>query len=288
MRSRCNSRPRRTDLPPVAPTLDRIGAASLDIDRKNFTVGDLEMTATLDPPPIPGFRLGYPERTPPLPFTAAIDNARLEDKHQPRALDEIVGQDDAVEAVRDWLADPCPVAFLLHGPTGTGKSTMADVIVRSVGLDRQSVDYHRIESGQQDGKAVDVVIDSFRFDPWGGGWRAVIIEEADAITASAAMLWLSALDRIPKRTVLVFTTNHIDKMPDRFLHRCRRLRFAGDAATARLAAQTLIDRVWRAELGTLDGAPPSTSCPTWSIARGCSAIATWSARSTPGFVGRGG
>ncbi len=214
------------------------------------------MTTFPDAPPIGGaFKLGYAEVTPSFKFGGTLDNSKLEEKHAPRSLSEVVGQSDAIAELSDWLANPHPIAFLLHGPTGTGKSTVARIVAATFGLDKHSPDYHEITSGTQDGASVETILDSFRFAPWNGGWRVVVVEESDRMTEKASHLWLSALDHIPSKTVILFTTNDIGKFPDRFLHRCIRLQFKGDARSLKQDAQTLINSVWSKEMGT-DAEPP--------------------------------
>ena len=64
-------------------------------------------------------------------------------------------------------------------------------LAAELGLDENSVDFTKITSGQQDGRTIEALISTFRFLPWGGGWRVMVVEEADMITPQAAKLWLS-------------------------------------------------------------------------------------------------
>src|SRR4051794_24156080 len=113
----------------------------------------------LDSPPAAGFRLGHPEQAPRLPFAASIPDDNLTERHRPRALSDVVGHAAAVLQLRTYLDSPHPVAFLSEGPTGGGKTSMARALAAELGVPPDSVDYLEVDSGRQDGEAVDRVID---------------------------------------------------------------------------------------------------------------------------------
>ena len=75
----------------------------------------------------------------------------------------------------------------------------------------------------------------------------LVVNEADAMTKPASMIWLDALENLPPRSVIVFTTNDPSKIPARLRDRCERFKFEGRASELRPAAQELIHQVWRAE-----------------------------------------
>ncbi len=210
------------------------------------------MTTTMDPPSIPGFRLGYPEKTPGLPFGDAPAARSMALKHRPRTLDDVVGQGAVVLRLQTFLECPHSAAFLFAGPTGVGKTSTALALAADLGVVEPSPDLVVIESGRQNGDAVEWILDLFRFPPMYGGWRIIIVNEADMMTDGARKLWLSGLESIPARTVIIFTTNHASKFDARFADRFEPVEFAADYAMLAQDAQLLIDRVWRAELDRTD------------------------------------
>jgi replication-associated recombination protein RarA len=181
----------------------------------------------------------------------------LTERYRPRSLDAVVGQEPVVWRIRAFLQAPYSTAFLFEGPTGVGKTTVAMAVAAELGA-CEFGGLEIIKSGMQDADAVERVLDGLRFTPMlGSGWKVIIVDEADYMSPKAAQLWLSALEDLPSRSVVIFTTNDSGRFKDRFLDRCERLRFEADAASHVEDAQMLIDRVWAAEVG--DSNPPDAS-----------------------------
>jgi hypothetical protein len=89
----------------------------------------------------------------------------------------------------------------------------------------------------------------------GSGWKVLIVDEADAMSHKANQIWLSALEDLPPKSVIVFTTNNVGKFADRFVDRCQQIPFESDLFGHSADAQTLIDRIWAGETGNSEGAP---------------------------------
>jgi hypothetical protein len=173
----------------------------------------------------------------------------LTEVQRPGTLDQVVGQGPVTFRIGAFLEAPYSTAMLFSGPTGTGKTTVARVLAAELG----AVEFgglEEIKSGMQDAEAVERVLRSARFTPMlGSGWKVVIVDEADYMSQKAAQLWLSALEDLPERTVIIFTTNNPGKFPDRFLDRCERFAFEASAEDHLEDAQALVDRIWAAESG---------------------------------------
>ena len=181
----------------------------------------------------------------------------LTERYRPRTLDAVVGQESVVWRIRAFLAAPYSTAFLFEGPTGVGKTTVAMAVAAELGA-CEFGGLEIIKSGMQDAEAVERVLDGLRFTPMlGSGWKVIIVDEADFMSPKAAQLWLSALEDLPSKSVVIFTTNNAAKFKDRFLDRCERFRFEADAANHAEDAQALINQVWAAEVG--DDSPPAVS-----------------------------
>ena len=208
----------------------------------------------------PTFALARPATAPALPFSGTMPVESLTERHRPATLADVVGQSSAVYQLGTFLEAPAPQAFLFAGPTGVGKTTVARALANDLGV---SLDwgYHQIDSARGDADAVDDALRMLQFVcPAGSGFKLVLVDECDLMTPKAAHLWLSALENLPPKSVVVFTTNRPEALPDRFLDRCERIDFQSAADLLTLDAQALVDRVWLAETGRTD-APSIATLP---------------------------
>jgi hypothetical protein len=201
------------------------------------------------------FTLRRPDVQPRLGLTA--DTRRdFRDVYRPTTLAEVLGQPEAVGALRAFVADPFPTAFLLSGDTGTGKTSTALALAHDLGVN-QAADFFHVRSGGADLAAFEEIARLLRFTPW-CGWRLILIDEADQSTARARQLMLSMLETLPSRTVVVLTTNHAEKFDQRTLDRLVHLPFVADGPEAAAGAQALADAIWHAETGAEDGPDVAT------------------------------
>jgi len=73
-------------------------------------------------------------------------------KHRPKKFEDVIGQDDAVETLtRKFETNSIPHAILFHGPYGTGKTTLARIVVRHLKcgkfdfVEKNTADYRGID-----------------------------------------------------------------------------------------------------------------------------------------------
>lgn len=179
----------------------------------------------------------------------------LTEKYRPRSLSQVVGQGEVLFRLQSFIEAPYSGAFLFVGPTGIGKTTIALALAAELGACEYG-GLHVIKSGMQDAEAVESVLRDLRYTPMmGSGWKVVIVDEADYMSVKAAQLWLSSLEELPPRSVIVFTTNHPEKFKDRFVDRCERLDFQFRACEHAGDAQSLADSIWKSETGSRRSSP---------------------------------
>jgi len=83
----------------------------------------------------------------------------------------------------------------------------------------------------------------------GSGWKVVIMNEADRMTPQAEVMWLDGLERLPSKTVVIFTTNNLHKLTDRFVRRCEVQRFDATSDDFRDGMVDVVRQVWKQETG---------------------------------------
>ena len=179
-------------------------------------------------------------------------------KYRPRHLGELLGQPWASQQLQLFAANPYPAAFLFEGDTGTGKTSAALLLAEALGVDVAQAEFgglHQIASGEQTGETVRRKMDAMNIRLFtGSGWKVLIVNEADAMTPNAAFVWLDALENLPPKTVVIFTTNAIGRLPRRLRDRCEVLTFLSSYLLLRPCLQELTNRIWTEE--GCAGSPP--------------------------------
>jgi len=105
------------------------------------------------------------------------------EKYRPQTLEDIHGQEEAVERVKSYVEGGELPHLLLGGPAGTGKTTTATAIAREIyGEDWRG---NFLELNASDERGIDVVRDrikSFARSAFGGhDYRIIFLDEADSL-----------------------------------------------------------------------------------------------------------
>lgn len=95
----------------------------------------------------------------------------LSEKYRPRTLDEILGQDEIIEAIK---AKDYPKNYLLIGPSGSGKTTTAYALADRYGIPI-------LEKNASDERGIDVVRDEIKRATLTRGRKLILLDEADRL-----------------------------------------------------------------------------------------------------------
>jgi replication-associated recombination protein RarA len=130
----------------------------------------------------------------------------LHEKHRPRTWEQFVGQEKAIRSVRRIIDRPdfTGDAFWIVGPSASGKTSAAWIIARQFA--RSDVDIIELDGDRCTVEAVRQAADLMRYSALSGGFRVWIVNESQAMTARAVQAWLTALDPLPPRVIVIFTT----------------------------------------------------------------------------------
>jgi DNA polymerase-3 subunit delta' len=184
-----------------------------------------------------------------------------------------------------------PHAWLITGPRGIGKSTLAHRFARfllagdaggglfsapsSLDVDMEApairrmragghADFRRIERtvGKNGRLRTQIVVDDVRdlgqfmhLTPAEGGWRIAIVDAADEMNYAAANALLKLLEEPPQRAILILVAHSPGRLLPTIRSRCRRLplRSLGDAQVVELLGTYLpeVDTSQRAAVAQL-------------------------------------
>ena len=164
----------------------------------------------------------------------------LHRKYQPKLWAEFVGQERAVTRLRRIIDRPQfdGDAFWVVGPSGTGKTTAAWIIARQFAT--TDIDITELDGESCTVDAVRQAGRQMMYHAMGGGFRVWIVNEAQAMTAKAVQAWLTTLDRLPARVIVIFTTTAesadlFGEYDGPFRSRCKTVAFTNQGLAQRFA-----------------------------------------------------
>jgi len=167
-------------------------------------------------------------------------------RYRPQSFSELVGQDHIVTILTNAInGGRVHHAFLFTGARGTGKTTTARILAKSLNCVEgptvspcnrcqhcadiaasKDVDVLEIDGATNTGvDSVRALREDIRYMPSSGRFRIVIIDEVHMLTTSAFNALLKTLEEPPPHVIFILATTEPHKIPATILSRVQRFDF---------------------------------------------------------------
>lgn len=175
-----------------------------------------------------------------------MNNLVLYRKYRPQSFSEIIGQEHIVQTLTNSIsAKSISHAYLLTGPRGSGKTTIARLFAKAVNcqnvtffescnkcsscleiMQSKSMDLIEIDAASHTGvDEVRELIEGIKFSPVKSKYKVFIIDECHQLSKSAANALLKTLEEPPSHVIFILATTEIHKMIPTIISRCQRFDF---------------------------------------------------------------
>jgi len=169
-------------------------------------------------------------------------------KYRPKTFAEIVGQEHVVQTLTNAISSGMTShAYLFSGPRGSGKTTTARLLAKSVNclnrkegtaepcnkcsscleiMENRFLDLIEIDAASHRGiDEIRELRDGIKFAPAKAKYKVFIIDESHQLTKEAANALLKTLEEPPSHAIFVLATTEIHKMIPTIISRCQRFDF---------------------------------------------------------------
>lgn len=174
-------------------------------------------------------------------------------KYRPKNFDDFYGQQITVKILKNAIKNnKVGHAYLFYGPRGTGKTSMAKIISRTINClnldnniipcekcfmciaskEKECVDILEIDAASNNGvDSVRELKNKINLVPAELKYKVYIIDEVHMLSQGAFNALLKTLEEPPEHVIFILATTELNKVPSTIISRCQTLEFKKIADT---------------------------------------------------------
>jgi replication factor C small subunit len=146
-----------------------------------------------------------------------VENSLWVEKYRPSVLENYVGNEHLKDKVKGYIENGDVPHLLLYGRAGTGKTTLAKLIVNST-----NCDYMLINASDERG--IDIIRNKVRTFASTVGFKdnkIIILDEFDYMTPDSQASLRNLMETFSKHCRFILTCNYVEKVIEPIQSRCQ-------------------------------------------------------------------
>jgi len=157
-------------------------------------------------------------------------------KYRPEKWDQVFGQEHVTEVLQSSVkTNKVSHAYLFVGSRGTGKTTVARIFAKSIGVSPN--DLYEIDAASNRGiEDIKELREGVRVLPFDSDYKVYIIDEVHMLSKDAWGALLKTLEEPPKHVIFILATTELHKVPETIISRCQVFTFkkASESVTKKM------------------------------------------------------
>jgi replication factor C small subunit len=148
------------------------------------------------------------------------NHSLLVEKYRPNKLENYVGNENIKKSISSYLKQNDIQNLIFYGPAGTGKTTLAKIIIKNLDCDSLYIN-------ASDERGIETIRDKVQsfasvasFKPI----KIVILDEADFLTIQAQASLRNLIETFSRTTRFIMTCNFVERIIDPLQSRCQVLK----------------------------------------------------------------